>query len=68
MTATNQLSLIRLAEMARQHSDNLTRDIKNASTRIEHLRLTTLALEAERLAEELEAEAGVPRGFEENNK
>lgn len=55
---TNQLTMFRLAEMARQHADNLTRDIKNASTRIEHLRLTTLALEAERLADELEKEAG----------
>lgn len=68
MTTPNQLSLFRFAEMARQHSDNLTRDIKNASTRIEHLRLTTLALEAERLADELETAAGVPRGFEENNR
>lgn len=56
---SNQLEVLRLAEMARQHSDNLTRDIKNASTRIEHLRLTTLALEAERLAEELELFAGL---------
>jgi hypothetical protein len=46
--------------MARQHADNLARDISNASSRIEHLRLTTLALEAERLAVELEQYAGVP--------
>lgn len=57
---TKTFTMIRLAEMARQHADNLARDIKNASTRIEHLRLTTLALEAERLALELEKEAGIP--------
>lgn len=56
---TERETIKRLAEMARQHSDNLVRDIANASTRIEHLRLTTLALEAERLAEQLEAYAGV---------
>lgn len=48
---------VQVAELARQHADNLARDIHNASTRIEHLRLTTLALEAERLAEVLEAKA-----------
>lgn len=46
---------VQVAELARQHADNLARDIHNASTRIEHLRLTTLALEAERLAEVLES-------------
>lgn len=46
-----------LADLARQHANNMARDINNASTRIEHLRLTTLALEAERLAEVLEARA-----------
>lgn len=46
-----------IADLARQHADNLARDINNASTRIEHLRLTTLALEAERLAMLLEARA-----------
>jgi hypothetical protein len=42
--------LQRITEMAHQHAENLERDIKNASTRIEHLRLTTLTLEAQRLA------------------
>lgn len=56
---TERETIKRLADMARQHSDNLARDISNASTRIEHLRLTTLALEAQRLAEQLEAYAGV---------
>jgi hypothetical protein len=56
----DHLKVARLAEMARQHADNLARDISNASSRIEHLRLTTLALEAERLAVELEQYAGVP--------
>lgn len=46
-----------IADLARQHANNMARDINNASTRIEHLRLTTLALEAERLAEVLEARA-----------
>lgn len=46
--------LTELALQARQHSDNMTRDIKNASTRVEHLRLTTLAFEAERLADTAE--------------
>lgn len=49
--------LTQIAELARQHADNLARDINNASTRIEHLRLTTLAFEAERLAELLEAKS-----------
>lgn len=40
---------------ARQHAANLTADIANASTRIEHIRITQLALEAQRLAEALEA-------------
>jgi hypothetical protein len=48
------INLTQLALHARQHSDNMTRDIKNASTRIEHLRLTTLAFEAERLADTAE--------------
>jgi hypothetical protein len=39
-----------LATAARNHANNLAADITNASTRIEHIRLTQLALEAERLA------------------
>ena len=44
------MSDLELAGLARQHATNMSNDIKNASTRIEHLRLTTLALEADRLA------------------
>lgn len=40
-----------LIAAAKEHADNLARDITNASTRIEHLRLTQHALEAERLVE-----------------
>lgn len=43
-----------LATAARNHASNLAADINNASTRIEHIRLTQLALEAERLADEIE--------------
>jgi hypothetical protein len=45
---------LELAALARQHATNMSNDIKNASTRIEHLRLTTLAIEADRLANLLE--------------
>lgn len=40
---------------ARKLATNLTNDIRNASTRSEHIRLTQLALEAERLAEKIES-------------
>jgi len=43
-----------ISNEARQLAHNLTNDIKNASTRIEHIRLTQLALEAERLADKIE--------------
>ena len=43
-----------LATAARVHANNLTADIRNARTRIEHNRLTILAGEADRLAEQLE--------------
>lgn len=43
-----------ISHEARQLAHNLTNDIKNASTRIEHIRLTQLALEAERLADKIE--------------
>jgi phage regulator Rha-like protein len=39
-----------VAEAARTLAKNLRNDITNASTRWEHIRLTQLALEAERLA------------------
>lgn len=38
------------AASANQHADNLHADIKNAQTRVEHMRLTTLAIEARHLA------------------
>jgi hypothetical protein len=39
---------------AREHYANVTADIQNASTRIEHLRLTALAQEAANLVTVLE--------------
>jgi predicted mannosyl-3-phosphoglycerate phosphatase (HAD superfamily) len=39
---------------ARVHKNNITADINNASTRLEHVRLTALAQEAENLLTELE--------------
>jgi hypothetical protein len=39
---------------AQEHATNLQQDINNASTRIEHIRLTQLALEAQRLVQLLE--------------
>ena len=46
------------ASLARQHSDNVAADIANAQSRGEHIRLTQLAFEAERLATELERITG----------
>ena len=43
-----------LVEAARIHFNNLQADIENASTRIEHIRLTTLAQEAAHLLTDLE--------------
>ena len=43
-----------LVEAARLHFNHLRADITNASTRIEHIRLTTLAQEAENLLINLE--------------
>lgn len=43
-----------LVTAARLHRDNITADINNASTRLEHVRLTALAQEAENLLTELE--------------
>ena len=43
-----------IIEAARVHRDNLTADINNASTRLEHVRITALAQEAENLLTELE--------------
>jgi hypothetical protein len=43
-----------LATAARTLSTNISPDIKNASTRIEHIRLTQLAFEADTLATDME--------------
>jgi hypothetical protein len=43
-----------ISKDAKQLAENISNDIKNASTRIEHIRLTQLALEAQRLSEKLE--------------
>jgi hypothetical protein len=43
-----------LVAAARTHRDNITADINNASNRLEHVRLTALAQEAENLLTELE--------------
>ena len=45
----------RIIEAAREHYQNLKTDIANASTRIEHVRLTALATEAHNLLTELSA-------------
>ena len=42
-----------LIDAARLHRDNLLADINNAATRLEHVRLTALAQEAENLYTEL---------------
>lgn len=42
-----------LIEAARVHYENLKTDIANASTRLEHVRLTALAQEAQNLYSEL---------------
>lgn len=43
-----------IAAQARQHATNAQNDIINASTRIEHQRLTMLAIEADNVARNLE--------------
>jgi hypothetical protein len=43
-----------IVEAARLHYANVTADIQNASTRLEHMRLTALAQEAANLVTELE--------------
>lgn len=45
---------------ANLHADNLYADIENASTRIEHIRLTRLAVEARNLANVLTKLANRP--------
>lgn len=42
-----------LASMAREHADRLVSDLELTTSRIEHVRLTARANEAEQLAHEL---------------
>ena len=51
-----------ISNEARKLATNITNDIKNASTRIEHIRLTQLALEAERLADKIDKIVQNPNG------
>jgi mRNA degradation ribonuclease J1/J2 len=53
-TGNPDLTFSRIIETARSHYENLKADIVNASNRIEHIRLTTLAQEAHRLLTDLE--------------
>lgn len=48
------LTINELVEAARLHFNHLQADITNASTRIEHIRITTLAQEAANLLMNLE--------------
>jgi hypothetical protein len=48
------INIENIIDAARVHRDNITADINNASTRLEHVRLTALAQEAENLLTELE--------------
>ena len=57
----NITELQEIARLARVHSDNLKADIDNAANRIEHLRLTRLAMEADHLATALEEATSVQR-------
>lgn len=60
MTDTNKTAasahstFAKIIETARAHYENLKADIPNASNRIEHIRLITLAQEAGKLLTELE--------------
>lgn len=53
-TGNRDLTFSRIIEAARTHYENLKADIPNASNRIEHIRLTTLAQEAYSLLTDLE--------------
>lgn len=48
-----------IEQAARMLYENIKADIENASTRIEHIRLTTLAQEAQNLLTEIEKLNGV---------
>jgi hypothetical protein len=52
------MNLSEIKTLAREHASNVHADIMNASTRIEHIRLTRLAIEADRIASELEKYEG----------
>lgn len=58
------LTINELVELARLHFNHLQADITNASTRIEHIRLTTLAQEAANLLTNLENFAAGSPGSE----
>lgn len=47
--------LQQIATAAREHATNVANDINNTSTRIEYIRLTQLAIEADKIAKDLEA-------------
>lgn len=49
----DQDNIQQVAASASQHADNLFADIENAQTRIEHIRLTALAIEARHVANRL---------------
>lgn len=52
--------IVEVAASASLHADNLHADIENAQTRIEHIRLTRLAVEARHVANVLEKLASRP--------
>jgi hypothetical protein len=52
--ASAHSTFAKIIETARAHYENLKADIPNASNRIEHIRLTTLAQEAGKLLTDLE--------------
>lgn len=56
------LTINELVEAARTHFNHVQADINNASTRIEHIRLTTLAQEAANLLTNLENFAAAAPG------
>lgn len=52
--------MIEISMRARAHASALRDDIQNAQTRIEHIRLTALAVEADHIAHYLEIMAARP--------
>jgi hypothetical protein len=54
LTGNRDLTFSRIIETARAHYEDLKADIPNASNRIEHIRLTTLANSAHKLLTDLE--------------